>query len=104
MRRPPFREMAVNHTCRKANRGRLLMPGLADAAGTSNFSDKFSPSHQMKIPLVDGKLKLRILLDSSPLPSQAGSWHERPLRDDWPDRGLFGRQNTGPEASVVPCR
>lgn len=35
------------------------------AAGTSNFSDKFSPYHRVKVPLVDGKLKLRILLDSS---------------------------------------
>jgi fructan beta-fructosidase len=35
------------------------------AAGTSNFSDKFSPYHEVKVPLVDGKLKLRILLDSS---------------------------------------
>lgn len=35
------------------------------AAGTSHFSDKFSPYHQMKVPLVDGKLKLRILLDTS---------------------------------------
>ncbi|MHA7296898.1 GH32 C-terminal domain-containing protein [Pseudarthrobacter raffinosi] len=35
------------------------------AAGTSNFSDKFSPYHQVSLPLVDGKLKLRILLDTS---------------------------------------
>jgi fructan beta-fructosidase len=35
------------------------------AAGTANFSDKFSPYHEAKVPLVDGKLKLRILLDSS---------------------------------------
>ena len=35
------------------------------AAGTSDFSDKFSPYHGVKVPLVDGKLKLRILLDSS---------------------------------------
>lgn len=34
-------------------------------AGTSNFSDKFSPYHQVSVPLVDGKLKLRILLDTS---------------------------------------
>lgn len=35
------------------------------AAGTSNFSEKFSPHHQVKVPLTDGKLKLRILLDAS---------------------------------------
>ncbi|MDQ0680266.1 fructan beta-fructosidase [Arthrobacter pascens] len=35
------------------------------AAGTANFSAKFSPYHGAKVPLVDGKLKLRILLDSS---------------------------------------
>ncbi|MBT2531117.1 glycoside hydrolase family 32 protein [Arthrobacter sp. ISL-48] len=35
------------------------------AAGTSNFSDKFSPYQQVSVPLTDGKLKLRILLDSS---------------------------------------
>jgi fructan beta-fructosidase len=35
------------------------------AAGTSKFSDKFSPYHQVRVPLVDGKLKLRILLDTS---------------------------------------
>jgi fructan beta-fructosidase len=35
------------------------------AAGTPNFSDKFSPYHQVRVPLVDGKLKLRILLDTS---------------------------------------
>lgn len=35
------------------------------AAGTTKFSDKFSPYHQVRVPLVDGKLKLRILLDTS---------------------------------------
>jgi fructan beta-fructosidase len=35
------------------------------AAGTSNFSDKFGHYHQVRVPLMDGKLKLRILLDSS---------------------------------------
>jgi fructan beta-fructosidase len=34
-------------------------------AGTSNFSGKFSPYHQAAVPLRDGKLKLRILLDAS---------------------------------------
>lgn len=34
-------------------------------AGTSNFSDTFSPSHQVNVPLVEGKLKLPITLDSS---------------------------------------
>ncbi|MET1088703.1 MAG: glycoside hydrolase family 32 protein [Arthrobacter sp.] len=35
------------------------------AAGTANFSAKFSPYHQARVPLKDGKLKLRILLDAS---------------------------------------
>jgi levanbiose-producing levanase len=35
------------------------------AAGTTNFSDKFSPYHRVSVPLTDGKLKLRILLDAS---------------------------------------
>ena len=35
------------------------------AAGTSKVSGKFSPYHQVRVPLVDGKLKLRILLDTS---------------------------------------
>ncbi|MGW9413298.1 glycoside hydrolase family 32 protein [Arthrobacter cupressi] len=34
-------------------------------AGTGNFSRLFSPYHQAKVPLRDGKLRLRILLDSS---------------------------------------
>ncbi|MEW1822545.1 glycoside hydrolase family 32 protein [Arthrobacter sp. NPDC080031] len=35
------------------------------AAGTSNFSPKFSPYHQASVPMKDGKVRLRILLDSS---------------------------------------
>lgn len=35
------------------------------AAGTTNFSDKFSRYHHVKVPLTDGKLKLQILLDAS---------------------------------------
>lgn len=34
-------------------------------AGTSNFSPLFSPYHQARVPLRDGRLRLRILLDSS---------------------------------------
>ncbi len=36
-------------------------------AGTDNFSPLFSPYHQARVPLKDGKLRLRILLDSSSL-------------------------------------
>lgn len=35
------------------------------AAGTSNFSPKFSPYHQASVPTKDGKVHLRVLLDSS---------------------------------------
>lgn len=35
------------------------------AAGTSNFSPKFSPYHQASVPMKDGRIHLRILLDSS---------------------------------------
>ncbi|HKU36387.1 MAG TPA: glycoside hydrolase family 32 protein [Paenarthrobacter sp.] len=35
------------------------------SAGTTNFSEKFSPYHQVAVPAPDGKLRLRILLDSS---------------------------------------
>ncbi|OFI38924.1 levanase [Arthrobacter sp. SW1] len=34
-------------------------------AGTANFSPLFSPYHQARVPLRDGTLRLRILLDSS---------------------------------------
>ncbi|MFJ4208775.1 glycoside hydrolase family 32 protein [Paenarthrobacter sp. NPDC089675] len=35
------------------------------AVGTSNFSEKFSPYHQVAVPARDGKVKLQVLLDSS---------------------------------------
>jgi fructan beta-fructosidase len=47
----------------KAQSGTLTVD--RSAAGSSGFSDKFSPYHQVRVPLVDGKLKLRILLDTS---------------------------------------
>ncbi|MFJ4029260.1 glycoside hydrolase family 32 protein [Paenarthrobacter sp. NPDC089989] len=34
-------------------------------AGTTNFSEKFSPYHQVRVPADGNKLRLRILLDSS---------------------------------------
>ncbi|WP_259362914.1 GH32 C-terminal domain-containing protein [Paenarthrobacter ureafaciens] len=34
-------------------------------AGTSNFSEKFSPYHQVTGRPADGKVRLRILLDTS---------------------------------------
>lgn len=41
-------------------------------AGTSNFSEKFSPYHQAAIPASDGKVRLRILLDASSVEVFAG--------------------------------
>lgn len=35
------------------------------AAGTSDFSDKFSPYHEVSVPLADEKLKLRLLIATS---------------------------------------
>ncbi|UVJ40753.1 glycoside hydrolase family 32 protein [Arthrobacter sp. CJ23] len=41
-------------------------------AGTSNFSEKFSPYHQAPVAPIEGKLRLRILLDASSVEVFAG--------------------------------
>jgi levanbiose-producing levanase len=47
------------------NRATQTLKVDRSAAGTSNFSPKFSPFHQASVPMKDGKVHLRILLDSS---------------------------------------
>ncbi len=58
------------------------------AAGTTKFSDKFSPYHQVRVPLVDGKLKLRILLDTSSVEvfaPESGTVITDLFLPDWPN-------------------
>ncbi|MEZ2391274.1 glycoside hydrolase family 32 protein [bacterium RCC_150] len=47
------------------NRANQTLKVDRSSAGTSNFSAKFSPYHQVRVPVTDGKVRLRILLDSS---------------------------------------
>lgn len=57
------------------NRASQTLKVDRSASGTSNFSPKFSPYHQAIVPMKDGKVHLRILLDSSSVEvfSQDGS-------------------------------
>ncbi|MCX2749777.1 glycoside hydrolase family 32 protein [Arthrobacter sp. MI7-26] len=47
------------------NRATQTLKVDRSAAGTSNFSPKFSPFNQASVPMKNGKVRLRILLDSS---------------------------------------